>query len=169
MGHRPGPLVKSLRSTATGQAVMSGYREPVAAESAPWSELARCYVGEADFVALTTYRRSGQPVTTTVWVAERGDDLVIWTPADSHKVTRLGRDPRISLRRCSRRGSIQRGAPLLVGTASVERDPQLVTRTGKAIRDKYGLQFGLVTTIERLARRGVPSPRVSLRLTLEQP
>jgi uncharacterized protein len=37
------------------------------------------------YVSLTTFRRTGVPVSTPVWAAPKGDTLVVWTRADSGK------------------------------------------------------------------------------------
>ena len=42
------------------------------------------------FVSLTTFRRSGAPVSTPVWASRDGDLLVVLTPVGSGKVKRQG-------------------------------------------------------------------------------
>jgi len=37
------------------------------------------------YVSLTTFGRTGVPVSTPVWAAPDGDTLVVWTRADSGK------------------------------------------------------------------------------------
>ena len=54
-------------------------------------------LAEHRFVSLTTFRRSGTPVSTPVWVGRHGDGLVVLTPVGSGKVTRLRSDPRVVL------------------------------------------------------------------------
>ena len=114
------------------------------------------------FVSLTTFRRSGDPVATPVWVARDDDALVVTTGADSGKVKRLRRDGRVELRPCTRSGAVADDASTATGTA-------VVVETGQegpmaAIRAKYGLQFRLIMLIERVARRGRTN-RVILRIT----
>ena len=119
-------------------------------------------LADEPFVSLTTFRRSGDPVPTAVWIARDGDALVVTTGADSGKVKRLRRDARVELRPCSRAGSVADGAPVATGTATVlEHD---LERPSAAIRTKYGLQFRLVMLIERIARRGRTN-RVIVRIT----
>ena len=52
-------------------------------------------LGGVSFVSLTTFRRNGAPVSTPVWVAADGDDLVVLTPTASGKVRRLRNDARV--------------------------------------------------------------------------
>ena len=56
------------------------------------------------FVSLTTFRRSGEAVSTPVWVARDGNALVVLTPAASGTVRRLRHDPRVEVRPCQGSG-----------------------------------------------------------------
>ena len=49
------------------------------------------------FIALSTYRKSGQPVVTPVWFTQRDGKLYVWTGASSGKVKRLRNNPHVSL------------------------------------------------------------------------
>jgi uncharacterized protein len=42
-------------------------------------------LSSSTYVNLTTFRRTGVPVSTPVWAAPEGDTLVVWTRADSGK------------------------------------------------------------------------------------
>jgi len=76
-------------------------------------------LGDERFVSLTTFRRSGEAVSTPVWVGRDGDALVVTTPRDSGKVKRLRSDDRVELRPCSRSGRVADGvAPLRVARTS---------------------------------------------------
>src|SRR3954471_6521754 len=108
-------------------------------------------LGTERFVSLTTYRRSGEPVSPAVWVARDGDALVVTTPADSGKVKRLRHTPRVELRPCSRTGRVQDGAPPVVGTAEVLTDSGSRQRLTGLIRRKYGIEYRVVMAIERLS------------------
>ena len=39
----------------------------------------------SEYVSLTTFRRTGAPVSAPVWAAPDGDTLVVWTRTDSGK------------------------------------------------------------------------------------
>ena len=118
-------------------------------------------MAEQQFVSLTTFRRSGAPVATPVWVARDGDALVVTTVADSGKVKRLRNDPRVELRPSSRRGQVAGDAPVATGVAEVVAPSERATA---ALRMKYGLQYRLITGLERVLARG-RRERVILRLT----
>jgi uncharacterized protein len=118
-------------------------------------------MAEHDFVALTTFRSNGDAVSTPVWIAVDGHALVVTTPAKSGKVKRLRRDPRVELRPCSRRGTVPDGAPVVTGVAEVVAPDDASSR---ALRMKYGWQYRLITTVEKLVSRQ-NRERVILRIT----
>ena len=118
-------------------------------------------MSEHEFVALTTFRRNGDPVSTPVWIALDGDGLVVTTPAASGKVKRLRRDPRVEMRPCSRRGRVPDGAPVVTGVAAIEAPDDASSR---ALQAKYGWQYRLITRVEKLVSRR-NRERVILRIT----
>lgn len=118
------------------------------------------------FVAVTTYRRSGAAVSTPVWVVPDGDDLLVWTQADSGKVKRVRHDPRVDLAPCSRSGKVVGDAPHVTGVATVHGDDAALAAVTSALKRKYGVEYRAITTLERLvgAVRRRPSARVVLRI-----
>jgi PPOX class probable F420-dependent enzyme len=117
------------------------------------------------FVSLTTFKKDGDGVAGPMWIAGDGDRLAIWTPADSWKVKRARRDPRVTLVPCTRSGKTDAAATPVEGTAEIVDDPAVVSRVQDAFKQKYGLMYRFVTLIERIAARGA-KPRVVLRITL---
>jgi PPOX class probable F420-dependent enzyme len=116
-------------------------------------------LGDERFVSLTTFRRTGVPVSTPVWVVREGAALLVTTPSGSGKVKRLRHTARVELRPCSRSGKVAEGAPTATGSAAVqERD-----RPG-LFRAKYGLEYRLFMLVERLMSKG-PRERVIVRIT----
>lgn len=121
-------------------------------------------LGEARFVSLTTYRRTGVPVSTPVWIARDGDALLVLTPEESGKVKRLRNSPRVELRPCSRLGKVPDGVEGVPATAEVLDDPTTVDRLTGVVRRRYGLEFRVTMAVERLLARR-QKPRVILRIT----
>ena len=117
------------------------------------------------FVSLTTYKKNGDAVATPMWVGRDGDHLFVWTPADSAKIKRVRNDPRVTLVPCGRFGKPNNDAEPVAGTAEVITEPATVRRLAEVIRHKYGLEYRVVTLIERLAARG-EKPRAILRIAL---
>ena len=122
-------------------------------------------LADARFVSLTTFRRSGEPVSTPVWVARDGDALVVLTPAESGKVRRLRHDPRVEIRPCGRFGKVPDGVDPVAGTAELRENPADVERARATIRRTYPLESRLVLGIERLVERLRGRPRTE-RLAL---
>ena len=126
-------------------------------------------LGDEEFVSLTTYRRSGEPVPTPVWVARDGDSLVVITAETSGKVKRARRDPRVVLRPCDRRGNVAPDAPTVEGRAEVVTDAAAQEGPRRVLAAKYGLQYRLISLVALAARvrtlRGrAPVERIILRL-----
>ena len=122
-------------------------------------------LAESRFVSLTTFRRSGSPVSTPVWVGRDGGSLVVLTPVGSGKVKRLRHDPRVEIRPCGRFGKVPDGVEPVAGTAEVREHPDDVERARATIRRTYPLESRLVLGIERLVERLRRRPRTE-RLAL---
>jgi uncharacterized protein len=121
-------------------------------------------LGDEKFVSLTTFKRNGDAVATPMWIVGDGARLLVWTPADSWKVKRVRRDPRVTLTPCGRTGKVTTGQPVVSGTAEVITDPGEVARVESLVKRKYGLEFRVVTFIEAVAARG-RKPRSVLSIT----
>ena len=121
-------------------------------------------LGHERFVSLTTFRRSGEPVPTPVWVLPDGPALVVSTPADAGKLKRLRADPRVTLQPCDRRGHVEPGAPLVTGTAEIIADSAISEAVGRRLAAKYGLEFRIFSVVEWVLKWG-NSDRVVLRIT----
>jgi PPOX class probable F420-dependent enzyme len=115
------------------------------------------------FVSLSTFRRSGDPVATTVWIVREGDALYVTTGEGTGKVRRVRRDPRVSMRPCSRLGRIAADAPSVTGIAEIFTDPRVTERVMSAFGRKYRTQFRIAMAMERFRKKG--GRRVLLRIT----
>ena len=122
-------------------------------------------LADARFVSLTTFRRSGERVSTPVWVARDGEALVVLTPAGSGKVERLRRDPRVELAPCGRFGTVEDGVVAVAGTAEVRESRADVDRARATIRRHYPIESRVVLGVERVIERLRGRPRTE-RLAL---
>lgn len=98
-------------------------------------------LASAKYVALTTFRRTGAPVTTPVWFAPSVDDparFVVITLDDTGKTKRLAHTPRVELQACDMRGRVAPGSPTWVGTATVVRDAEGIASVRRGVVAKYG-------------------------------
>jgi PPOX class probable F420-dependent enzyme len=121
-------------------------------------------LGDEKFVSLTTFRRSGERVSTPVWVGRDGEALIVTTPEASGKVKRLRNSARVEVRPCNRSGRVEDGMEPVGGVAQIVTDDGTKDRLTDIIRAKYGFEFRLVMAIERLARSR-QARRVILRIT----
>lgn len=121
-------------------------------------------LADEHFVSLTTFRTTGVPVSTPVWIARDGDALVVTTPAASGKVKRLRNSSRVELVPCGRMGAVTAGAVTVTGVAEILEDSPSIERLTGVFRKTYGLEYLIIMTIERLSKKG-RAPRVMLRIT----
>ncbi|MEU9981024.1 PPOX class F420-dependent oxidoreductase [Streptomyces sp. NPDC050856] len=103
------------------------------------------------YISLTTFRKDGTGVATPVWYAVEGDEMFVWTRADSWKVKRLRRDSRVLVAPCDARGNVAEGAERMAGTARLSTDLKQVRRL---LARKYTWQFWLVDVPATVVRRG---------------
>ena len=115
------------------------------------------------FVSLTTYRRSGDAVSTPVWIARDGDDLIVTTPKESGKVKRLRNDSRVQLRPCSRTGSVKEGSVAVDAHAVIDDDDRSRALLTRVFGGKYRTEYRVFIFIERLGKAGAKQ-RVLLRI-----
>lgn len=108
-------------------------------------------VGAAKYVMLTTFRQDGRPVASPLWAAQDGDALVMWTVADSWKVKRIRRNPKVLVQACDARGRKVFG-PQVEGMAEVLDDAGS-DRVTELIERKYGIA-GRITVLGSRIRRG---------------
>lgn len=120
-------------------------------------------LGSEHFVSLTTFRRSGEPVSTPVWILRDGDTLLVTTPSDTGKVKRLRNDARVELRPSSRMGKVDEGEPVRTGVAEIEADAVSVQRGGSLFRRKHPVEYRVFMLVERIAAKR-QKPRVMLRI-----
>ena len=122
-------------------------------------------LADENFVSLTTFKRSGEGVATTVWIARDGDALYVTTPAGSGKVKRLRNDSRIELRPSSRFGKVDEDAPVAVGVARIDESQTTEDALNEVFIAKYGLEFRIMMGIEKVGAKRGSSGRVILRIT----
>lgn len=117
------------------------------------------------FVSVTTFKRDGTPVATPVWCVGQDGSLLVFTEADSGKVKRLRRDPRVSVAPCTARGRPL--GPAVDGTADIVEDTEqveaLLARKYGRVWPAYNLLMAVVRGIRRQARPKAVTLRITLR------
>lgn len=114
------------------------------------------------FVLLTTFRRTGEAVSTPVWVAPDGDLLVTTDPA-SGKVKRLRHTATVRLTACSMSGAVAAGAEPVAALAAVHSDAETLAALDRALERKYGLRYRAIRAGQRL--RGTAGKSVAVVVT----
>ena len=102
------------------------------------------------FLNLTTFRKNGAPVVTTVWFAQANDKVYAWTAMNSGKVKRIHNNPTVQIAPSTHLGR-PRG-PVIKATARIL--PVLEQQVAQQVMDaKYGWQKQLFALIWRLQGR----------------
>ena len=88
-------------------------------------------------ISLTTFKRDGSTASTPVWVvSDDGRRLLVWSGANTWKVKRIRRDPRVRVAPCDARGRVHGNAHDCV--ARLLR-PEAGSLVQPLLRAKYGL------------------------------
>jgi PPOX class probable F420-dependent enzyme len=96
------------------------------------------------YLRLTTYRKTGEPVPTPVWFALADGHLYVFTDLESGKVGRIRNDPRVTLAPSTFRGRPRSGE---VRAEARILDPAEHARADRALRDKYGWRYRLAQAV----------------------
>jgi uncharacterized protein len=118
--------------------------------------------GNSRYVALTTYRRDGRPVTTPVWAVPLEGKLYIVTANSTGKTRRVRATGRVRFAGCNVSGRRILGE-WQEGTGSIVQDDRRRGEALAALQRKYGWQLALAMLVYRW--RGLYRERVVLELT----
>ena len=108
-------------------------------------------IGDASFMALETFKRSGAGVVTPVWVTRDGGKLYVMTDESTWKVKRIRNNPRVRLAKSDARGTPK--SAWLEAQARILEAPDAWPRMEKRMKDKYGLQYRLFNLVNRVRNR----------------
>ena len=102
-------------------------------------------LGDEKYLALTTFKRDGTPVTTPVWAAPIDDGKIgFWTSSGSGKAKRLTHTAKVVVQPCDARGRVKAGTSPTDATAVLVTGPQL-----EGIRTKVKAKYGIMVPISR--------------------
>jgi uncharacterized protein len=108
-------------------------------------------LGREQCIALTTFHKTGQAVTTPVMFAQSLGTIYVGTRADAGKLKRLRRSGRVTLAPCTYSGKVT-GA-VSAGNARILSEPQECTAASTALAKKYGVMLPLSRNAWRLLHR----------------
>jgi hypothetical protein len=130
-------------------------------------------IADEKYIAVGTFKRDGNPVTTTCWITELEDGKVgFWTSSDTFKYKRLKNDPRITVQASDGRGRAKGGAAVLTGTAALFTEGSEFDEIQRRIRKKYGVMVHITRSLAVVAniRKGkFHYGDVGVVVTLDQP
>jgi uncharacterized protein len=122
-------------------------------------------LGKEQCIALTTFRKTGQAVTTTVWFAERLGTIYVETDADAGKLKRLCHTARVTLAPCTYNGKVT-GA-VIAGKARILTEPEECTAASTALAKKYGVMrplFHFISNAQRWLQRKAKVDKVYIAI-----
>ena len=112
------------------------------------------------YLNLESYRKDGQGVQTPLWFVEEGGVVYVSTPAESWKVKRIRRNPKVRIVPSTLSGK-PRGE-WVEASARLE-DGRAAARVQELLIKKYGWQKKLINFFARL--RGRKSVVISIHLS----
>ncbi len=115
-------------------------------------------------MVLTTYRRSGDPVHTTVWFAQVGDRLYVTTMNGAGKAKRIRNSEQVVVAPSDRMGTIQ--GPSQTARARVLAPDEFPTAL-EALRAKLNPAFDQMIS-QGGPRGGAPDDRIYLEIRPEE-
>lgn len=108
-------------------------------------------LAQEKYLAFTTYRKSGEAVTTPVWVVPVSDGrLGFWTAMGSGKTKRLKNNPAVAVQPCSFNGTLKDGTSPVSGTAEMVQSGPVFDEVHQQVHRKYGFLTFLTRTIATL-------------------
>lgn len=94
-------------------------------------------LNRASYISLTTFRKSGAPVATPVWFAERDGVIYVQSGARVGKIKRIRHTPEVTMAPCTVGGKVT-GAQV-AGRARILQDEQEIAQAERTLAKKYGM------------------------------
>ena len=108
-------------------------------------------LGDPKFIALETFRKSGQAVKTPVWTVAKDGKLLVWTQGDSWKIKRARNNLRVRVAKCDKRGNTE--GPCVEGiVVSISDDPEEKKLMRGLLRQKYPFMYTILSLVAALRR-----------------
>ena len=110
------------------------------------------------YMALTTFRRTGEPVTSPVWVVPVDDGRVgFWTSMGSGKTKRMAHTARVVVQPSDARGRVTDGSSALQGTAEMVRSGAAFDEVSAKYAEFGPFYIGIKTAPEELFQPKLPA------------
>ena len=126
-------------------------------------------IDNAKYVSFVSFRKSGQPVATPVWIAPFEDGYGFTIESTSGKAKRLAHTSRASIQSCNVKGVITPGATIYNCQASLVLHHR-AEEVRDAIAHKYGFTYKVFSIYLWFTSRfgkskGLPEAAVILKIT----
>jgi PPOX class probable F420-dependent enzyme len=108
-------------------------------------------IGRGKHLSLTTFRRNGQPVPTSVDSLVHDGILYVLTPPETGKVKRIRHTPQVTIAPCTTKGTIPDDAPSVSATARL-LDPAETARVQEMMKRRF-FMYRLVHLLDRALGR----------------
>ena len=122
-------------------------------------------IGDPQYIALETFKKSGEGVITPVWAVRVDDKLTVWTGADSWKVKRIRNNPNVRLAVSDSRGNPK--SEWVEAKAAVIDSPAAEAEQRTRIAKKYRIVYRLIMLTNWLRRDDAPHVVVELEARKE--
>ena len=93
-------------------------------------------LGDTSYMALETFKKNGQGVSTPVWVIGKEGKLYVWTDGDSWKVKRISNNKRVRVCKCDARGNVE--------SEWIEAEAHVLGRNDEVMRQDLAEKYGLI-------------------------
>ncbi len=118
-------------------------------------------IGDPKYIALETFRKSGEGVITPVWAVAESGKLYVWTGLNSWKVKRMRANPRVRLAASDVRGNPE--SDWVEAHAVILDTPDEIEKQHKRLTSKYGLMAHAMNFLARF--RGDAADHVSVEIS----
>lgn len=106
-------------------------------------------LADEKYIALTTYKRDGTPVTTPVWAVPVDDGKIgFWTSSGSGKAKRLAHTSKVTVQPSNARGVVTPGSSPIEASAVLVTGPEL-----EGIRTKVIAKYGIMVPISKIGNK----------------
>ena len=109
------------------------------------------YLAPQEFIVLTTYRKSGTAVPTTVWFAYDQGKIYITTGTTAGKIKRVRNNGHVQMTPSDRVGNLL-GQPEVAGEAKEVQTSQERELARTVLEQKYGEQFQRIASQNAASR-----------------
>jgi PPOX class probable F420-dependent enzyme len=104
----------------------------------------------ATYIAVETFRKNGVAVKTPVWQAPEGENLYVWTQADSGKAKRIRNNGHVRVCRSDAAGNPE--SEWVEAQARLLNTPEALTRQRQRMAAKYQWQFWMFYVMSKVRR-----------------